>query len=446
MYRKKTALAMAIATSVVMVFGSTFASASSAVLKKESRGSEVTALQNDLKRLGYLSEEATGYFGNATEAAVRKVQQEYGYEADGIAGQVTLSLVDRLRGRSSSTAAKPTASKTTASKTTAATVSNTSKTANTSNAITAKLLKEGDENSSVKALQQQLIKLGYLDTKATGFYGPATVSAVKKLQKKYGYKADGITGSGTLTLLSKLASGKTESTASKATASKAASTEAKTATPAATETTATAAANTDISTPAAVTAANTDTTTPAAVSAANTDAAAPAAETAAKTTQTDFMPKWYGDVEKTFARGDTATVYDIETGLSFKIKRTYGTNHADCETLTAKDTAIMKKIYNGTWSWERRAIIVMVDDLKIAACMTGLPHAGTDKYAANKTVASRSGGYGRGTNLDAVKKNDMNGVFDIHFLGSKNHYNNKVDPKHQAKIKEAAKWAEENYK
>ena len=385
MYRKKTALAMAIATSVVMVFGSTFASASSAVLKKESRGSEVTALQKDLKRLGYLSEEATGYFGNATEAAVREVQREYGYEADGIAGQVTLSLVDRLRGRSSSTA----------SKTTAATVSNTSKTANTSNAITAKLLKEGDENSSVKALQQQLIKLGYLDTKATGFYGPATVSAVKKLQKKYGYKADGITGSGTLTLLSKLASGKTESTASKATASKSASTEAKTTTPAATGTTAAAAANTDVSTPAAVTAENTDATTSAAV-------------TAAKTTQTDFMPKWYGNVEKTFARGDTATVYDIETGLSFKIKRTYGTNHADCETLTAEDTAIMKKIYNGTWSWERRAIIVMVDDLKIAACMTGLPHAGTDKYAANKTVASRSGGYGRGTNLDAVKKNNMN--------------------------------------
>lgn len=392
MHRKKTAIA--IATVVVLVFGSTTASASSAVLKKESRGSEVTALQNDLKRLGYLSEEPTGYFGNATEAAVKKVQKEYGYDADGIAGDITLSLVDRLRGRSSTSSVKSSTS--TAAKTSITTV-----------ATISKVLKEGDENSSVKALQKSLIKLGYLDTNATGYYGPATESAVKKLQKKYGYIVDGITGSATLALVDKLESGSPASTAAK--------------TAVAATTAATAAAKTD----KAVTTEKTD---------------------AAKTTQTDFMPKWYGDVEKTFAIGDTATVYDIKTGLSFKIKRTYGHNHADCETLTASDTAIMKKIYNGTWSWERRAIIVSVDDLKIAACMTGLPHAGVDKYAANKTVSSRSGGYGRGTNLDAVKKNNMNGVFDIHFLGSKNHYNNKIDPKHQALVKTAAKWAEENYK
>jgi hypothetical protein len=40
----------------------------------------------------------------------------------------------------------------------------------------------------------------------------------------------------------------------------------------------------------------------------------------------------------------------------------------------------------------------------------------------------------------------MNGVFDIHFYKSKNHYNNKVDPKHQALVKYAAEWAEEHYK
>lgn len=381
MYKKKLAFAMAIALTVVMTFGSTFASASSAVLKKESRGSEVTALQNDLKRLGYLSEDPTGYFGNATEEAVKKVQREYGYEADGIAGDITLSLVDRLRGRSSTTAAKSVSP-------------TTAKTSTVSSAITSKLLKEGDENSSVKALQKSLIKLGYLNTDATGFYGSATMDAVKKLQKKYGYGDDGIAGSATLALVGKLESGGSVSTAAKKT-----------------------------------------------VAATSVEQTAVEKET----TQTNFMPEWFGSVDNTFAIGDTATVYDIATGLSFKIKRTYGHNHADCETLTAKDTATMKKIYDGTWSWERRAIIVKVDGLKIAACMTGYPHAGTDKYAANKTVSSRSGGYGRGTNLDAIKRNNMNGVFDIHFLGSKNHYNNKVDYKHQALVKKAAKWAEENY-
>jgi len=398
MHSKKIAFAAAIVTTIVMVFGSVSASAASAMLKKESRGSEVTALQKDLIRLGYLSEDATGYFGSATENAVKEVQKEYGYDADGIVGSVTFSLLDRLLGRSSTSTIKSGSS-------------STEKASTASSAITAKLLSEGDENSSVKAFQKSLIKLGYLDTNATGFYGPATVAAVKKLQKKYGYEVDGIAGSATIGLVAKLESGKAVSKTTTTTAT-------------------TTAANTTV--------AKTTTTT--------TAATTTSAITATKTEQTNFMPKWYGSVENTFALGDTATVYDIKTGLSFKIKRTYGHNHADCETLTAKDTATMKKIYGGIWSWERRAIIVSVDGLKIAACMTGYPHAGTDKYAANKVVSSRSGGYGRGTNLDAVKSNNMNGVFDIHFLGSKNHYNNKIDPKHQALVKEAAKWAEENYK
>jgi len=395
MYIRKKTFAIAIVTSIVMVLGSTFASAASIVLKKESRGSKVTLLQKDLQRLGYLSEDATGYYGNATENAVKEMQKEYGYEADGIAGPVTLSLVDRLRGRNSETADK--SEKAAAAPQISAAV----KTSAGSDAVTSGLLKEGDENSSVKALQGSLIKLGYLNTNATSYFGPATLDAVKRLQRKYGYEVDGIVGSATLALIRKLESGEAVSAAAKTTAL-----------PEGKASSVTAAGEKDT----------------------------------AKTTQTNFMPKWFGSVENTFARGDTAAVYDIETGLSFNIKRTYGHNHADCETLTAKDTAIMKKIYDGTWSWERRAVIVSVDGLKIAACMTGMPHAGIDKYAANKTVSSRSGGFGRGTNLDAVKGNNMSGVFDIHFYGSKNHYNNKIDPKHQALVKKAAEWAEKNYK
>lgn len=387
MHRKRIAFTMAIVFALVMVLDSTTVSASYGVLQKESESSEVKVLQKDLIKMGYLSSDVTGYYGDLTEKAVRKLQDDYGYEVDGIAGEATLKLLDRLMGRVKSSVDP------------------------------SKLMQEGDENEHVAALQKNLIKLGYLDTNATGFYGPATKRAVLGLQEDNGIEADGIAGTATLSLISDLISGGTAVAGATTTADASESGEDVT--------------DTDTSgTDAEIQTVSGDT---------GTDD-----KGAEKKKEEDYLLKWYGNVEKIFARGDTATVYDILTGKSFKIKRTYGSNHADCETLTKADTAIMKKIYNGVWSWERREIIVKVDGYEIAACMTGYPHAGRDKYAANKTIASRSGGYKRGTNLDAVKSNGMDGVFDIHFLNSRNHYNNKVDPKHQAKIKEAAKWAVEN--
>lgn len=383
MHRKRIFRTMSVALVLVMVLCSTVVSASSNVLKKESESSEVKALQKDLIKLGYLSSDATGYFGDLTENAVRELQDDYGYEVDGIAGEVTLKLLDRLMGRAKSSIDP------------------------------SKLMQEGDENECVAALQKNLINLGYLNTKATGFFGPATKRAVLGLQEDNGIEADGVAGVCTLSLISELISGGTGEAGVSKIADASESTEGETQTSAGID-------------------------TEAKTLAADADSNEKGAE---KKKEEDYLLKWYGNVEKIFARGDTATVYDILTGKSFKIKRTYGTNHADCETLKKEDTVIMKKIYSGTWSWERRAVIVKVDGYDIAACMTGYPHAGMDKYAANKTIASRSGGYSRGTNLDAVKNNNMDGVFDIHFLNSRNHYNNKVDPKHQAKIKEAAKWA-----
>ena len=411
MNKKRITCTIAIVALVVLVLGYTTVSASSPILKNGSQGSEVTALQKDLVKLGYLSVDPTGYYGDLTEAAVKKVQKEYGYKADGIAGEITLSLIDRLRGRE------------------------------TSSAGSAKLMREGDENGHVITLQKNLIRLGYLKTEATGYYGPATKAAVTSLQKKHGYKADGIAGSATLGLISKLINNMNAAAAKKTTASDAENVKKEAesgGTDGKTGTDGDAGKQADVSVTASDTAA-------AATASASGEGTVDTSSETEKKTKDDYLLKWYGNVEKIFARGDTATVYDIKTGKSFKIKRTYGTNHADCETLTKEDTAIMKAIYNGTWSWERRAIIVIVDDVKVAACMTGYPHAGVDKYAANKTVSSRSGGYGRGTNFDVVKGNNMNGVFDIHFLGSKNHYNNQIDPKHQALVKEAAEWAAKNY-
>ena len=71
--------------------------------------------------------------------------------------------------------------------------------------------------------------------------------------------------------------------------------------------------------------------------------------------------------------------------------------------------------------------------------MAAMPHAGVDKSPANKFISSRSGGYGRGANLDKIKNNGMSGVVDVHFLNSRTHGTNKVDAKHQKAVKEAAK-------
>lgn len=127
---------------------------------------------------------------------------------------------------------------------------------------------------------------------------------------------------------------------------------------------------------------------------------------------------WFGKVDQMFEKGETATVTDIATGKSFKVKRLYGRNHADCEPLTAADTATMKSIY-GSWSWDRRAIVVTVTDggkeRKIAASMNGMPHGGM-----------------------SIKNNNFKGHFCIHFKGSRTHSGNRSDKSHQAAVKKAA--------
>jgi LysM repeat protein len=129
--------------------------------------------------------------------------------------------------------------------------------------------------------------------------------------------------------------------------------------------------------------------------------------------------KW-SESRNIFGIGDVATVIDVNTGYMFKIKRKGGHNHADCEPLSSADTAVMKKIY-GSWSWDRRAIVVEVNGRKIAASMAGMPH-GSDNIS-----------------------NGFSGHFDVHFSGSMTHGSEytksrvaMVDPDHQAMVKKAA--------
>jgi hypothetical protein len=108
------------------------------------------------------------------------------------------------------------------------------------------------------------------------------------------------------------------------------------------------------------------------------------------------------------------TVMDTETGLSFKVQRRAGSNHADVQPLTKKDTAIMKKIYNGSWSWKRRSIIVQYKDKWIAASMHGMPHGA------------------------GALPNNFPGHFCIHFFGSTTHKTNEMDLSHKLMVLKAA--------
>ncbi|WP_449622405.1 hypothetical protein [Robertmurraya sp. Marseille-Q9965] len=108
------------------------------------------------------------------------------------------------------------------------------------------------------------------------------------------------------------------------------------------------------------------------------------------------------------------TVRDVITGKEFRVQRRAGSRHADVQPLTNEDTAIMKGIYDGTWSWKRRAIIVLHENKKIAASMHGMPHGA------------------------GALKNNFPGHFCIHFYGSTTHRRNFMDLSHKLMILKAA--------
>ena len=116
------------------------------------------------------------------------------------------------------------------------------------------------------------------------------------------------------------------------------------------------------------------------------------------------------EVDKIIPNKSIFQVIDLETGLSFNVQRRAGSRHADVQPLTDKDTKTMKEIYGGSWSWHRRAILVIVDNHFIAASMHGMPH-----------------GIG-------VLKNNFPGHFCIHFYKSTTHTTKEVDLAHQLMI------------
>ncbi|MBQ8506460.1 MAG: hypothetical protein IJ466_03395 [Clostridia bacterium] len=128
------------------------------------------------------------------------------------------------------------------------------------------------------------------------------------------------------------------------------------------------------------------------------------------------MDWWTSGIQSIFARGVTATITDVETGISWQEIRKGGTNHADVQPCTAEDTAKLKQVYGGKWSWNRRAIWVTINGETYAASMNGMPHGG-----------------------DSVANNNFDGHHCIHFTNSRTHTGNRLDADHQAMVQKALK-------
>lgn len=408
-------------------------------LKKYEEGTkhqDVLHIQNALRLGGYISlDELTDYYGSETKKAVEMFQKAQGLTADGIAGRKTIEALfeNGLMGE-----------------------------------IEGLILKPGDENPSVKVLQESLMALGYLKIdEAIEYYGKQTKAAVKAFQSDMNLEADGIAGTMTLHAMEErgylfLADSHPEGQAveieSLGTITK------------------------DMLIPGerhqevallqkalvqeGLLSVDTygdlyDESTEAAVLAFQEKYSLKAdgvagMETIAKMIQLGYVNQVqvvsrqsterrfgeyisWSNVMEMIDKGKTVFVIeDFNTGTTFKMLAAYGGVHSDVEPLTPDDAHIIKSLWGGEYSWVRRPVLVHLNGRVIAASLNGMPHAGMDNKPEGQYINTRSGGYGYGYNFDSVKGNDFDGHLCLHFLDSKLHANRKIDTKHQKNVRIAA--------
>ena len=137
-----------------------------------------------------------------------------------------------------------------------------------------------------------------------------------------------------------------------------------------------------------------------------------AAGGASKTLKTERLD-WFNGGSSKIPKKAVFYVMDVRTGKTFQCKRWSGYNHLDAEPLTSSDTATLKAIYGGSWSWSRRAVLVKYNGHVYAGSMNGMPH---------------------GT---STLNNGFPGHFCIHFYNSRTHGTNKVDSAHQNAVAQA---------
>ena len=361
-------------------------------LRKGATGSAVKDLQTKLKKLGFYNAYVDGSYGDTTVAAVKAFQKKYNLTADGVAGSETLKKLDSAY-----------------------------KNANSDKDDDS--LRMGDSGSAVKDLQTKLKKLGYYDGTVDSTFGSGTYAAVKAFQKKYNLTADGVAGSETLKKLDTAYKNADSNTSTDDDSLR------KGATGTAVKTLQTNLKKLGFYT--AYVDGSFGATTESAVKAfqkkygltadgvagsATLKKIESAVASASSGKITTERLDWFNGGKYVIPNGAVFQIKDVSTGLIFSARRQSGGNHMDAEPLTAEDTAILKKINGGTFSWRRRAVLVKYNGHVYAASIYSEPH---------------------GTNT--ILDNNFDGQFCLHFYGSKTHGTDRVDADHQKCVEQAMK-------
>ena len=361
-------------------------------LRKGATGSAVKDLQTKLKKLGFYNAYVDGSYGDTTVAAVKAFQKKYNLTADGVAGSETLKKLDSAYKNADSDKDDDS-------------------------------LRKGATGSAVKNLQTKLKKLGFYNASIDGDYGDTTVAAVKAFQKKYNLTADGVAGSETLKKLDTAYKNADSNTSTDDDSLR------KGATGTAVKTLQTNLKKLGFYT--AYVDGSFGATTESAVKAfqkkygltadgvagsATLKKIESAVASASSGKITTERLDWFNGGKNVIPNGAVFQIKDVSTGLIFSARRQSGGNHMDAEPLTAEDTAILKKINGGTFSWRRRAVLVKYNGHVYAASIYSEPH---------------------GTNT--ILDNNFDGQFCLHFYGSKTHGTDRVDADHQKCVEQAMK-------
>lgn len=226
------------------------------------------------------------------------------------------------------------------------------------------VIKKGESSDNVILLQMRLRDLGYYNYKITGFFGDFTGAALKDFQKTNSISADGVAGKNTLDALYNNAAKR---------------------------------------------------------KAIEPLIKPPTKPKSSKKVHFGSYLDWFDKVRYMWKKGEVCTVTDLDTGISYKMKRVGGQYHADVAPINKTENKKFEKTYDSYPSWERRAVVVNIHGTLVAGSTNGYPHGST-------------GVPGNGMNLS-------NGHLQqvcIHFKNSRTHVHNMIDPAHQYEVKRAA--------
>ena len=127
---------------------------------------------------------------------------------------------------------------------------------------------------------------------------------------------------------------------------------------------------------------------------------------------------WFKGGSNVLKKGHYGTIYDIDTGISLRIKRMGGHYHADVEPATAADTAKLKRVAGGHFSWGSEAVILKASGKYVACGINTMPHGDQTIY-----------------------NNHYDGQFCLHMSDSMTHASSKENRHHQSSIDRAYRWA-----